>query len=85
MEFNLSYIFDSLQFLKPEITIAISLVVLVTVDLILGKKNKQILPFIALAGLIITGFFITKQFEFSSFASVQNNSGNFGLIAVDAF
>jgi len=85
VEFNLSYIFDSLQFLKPEITIAISLVVLVTVDLILGKKNKQILPFIALAGLIITGFFITKQFEFSSFASVQNNSGNFGLIAVDAF
>lgn len=85
MEFNLTYILDGLKFLKPEIAITISLVVLVTVDLILGKKNKQILPFIALAGLLITGLFIIQQFEISGFASVQNNAGNFGLIAVDAF
>ena len=85
MEAPLKYIFDSIQFLKPEIAIAISLVVLVTVDLILGKKNKQVLPFIALAGLIISGFFIIEHFEISTFASVQNNTGNFGLVAVDSF
>jgi len=85
LEEPLKYIFVSLQFLKPEITIAISLVVLVTVDLILGKKNKRILAFIALAGLLITGFLIIQQFNISSFASVQNNTGNFGLVAVDSF
>jgi NADH-quinone oxidoreductase subunit N len=81
----LKYIFDSIQFLKPEIAIAISLIVLVTVDLILGKKNKQILPFIAIAGLLIAGFLIIQQFGISSFASVQNNAGNYGLVAIDAF
>ncbi len=85
MEVPLKYIFDSIQFLKPEIAIAISLVVLVTVDLILGKKNKQVLPFIALAGLIISGFFVIEHFEISTFASIQNNTGNFGLVAVDSF
>ena len=85
MEAPLKYIFDSIQFLKPEIAIAISLVVLVTVDLILGKKNKQVLPFIALAGLIISGFFVIEHFEISTFASIQNNTGNFGLVAVDSF
>ncbi|NWF88456.1 MAG: NADH-quinone oxidoreductase subunit N [Ignavibacteriaceae bacterium] len=77
--------FDSIQFLKPEITVSLFLVILVTVDLILGKKNKQILPYISLAGLLITGFFVIQQFETSAFASVQNNIGNFGLIAVDSF
>jgi len=57
------------QSLKPEIAIAISLIVLVTVDLILGKKNKQVLPYIALAGLVITGYFIIQQFGTSAFAS----------------
>jgi len=85
LEAPLKYIFDSIQFLKPEIAIAISLVVLVTVDLILGKKNKQVLPFIALAGLIISGFFVIEHFEISTFASIQNNTGNFGLVAVDSF
>lgn len=85
MEFNLTYIFESLKFLKPEITVAVFLVILVTVDLILGKRNKQVLPFIALAGLLVTGFFVIQQFSTSAFASVQNNIGNFGLIAVDSF
>lgn len=85
MEAPLKYIFDSMQFLKPEITISLFLVILVTVDLILGKKSKQLLPYIALAGLAITGFFVIQQFGTSAFASVQNNIGNFGLIAVDSF
>lgn len=74
-----------MQFLKPEITISLFLVILVTVDLILGKKNKQVLPYIALAGLVITGYFIILQFDTSAYASVQNNIGNFGLIAIDSF
>ena len=85
MDFNLTYIFESLKFLKPEITVSLFLVILVTVDLILGKKNKQVLPYIALAGLLITGYFVIQQFGTSAFASVQNNIGNFGLIAVDSF
>ena len=85
MEFNLDYIFNSLQFLKPELTVSIFLVILVTVDLILGKRKKQILPFIALTGLVIAGFYIIQQFEISSFASPQKSSGDFGLVAIDAF
>ena len=85
MDFNLTYIFESLKFLKPEITVSLFLVILVTVDLILGKKNKHVLPYIALAGLIIAGYFVIQQFGTSAFASVQNNIGNFGLIAVDSF
>jgi NADH-quinone oxidoreductase subunit N len=85
VDFTLTYIFDSIQYLKPEVTVSIFLVILVTVDLILGKKNKQVLPYIAIAGLVIAGIYIIQQFGTSAFASVQNNAGNFGLIAVDSF
>jgi NADH-quinone oxidoreductase subunit N len=85
VEFNLTYIFESLKFLKPEIAVSFFLVILVTVDLILGKKNKQVLPYIALAGLLTAGFFVIQQFGISAFASVQKNAGNFGLIAIDSF
>jgi NADH-quinone oxidoreductase subunit N len=85
VDLNLTYIFESLKFLKPEVAVSVFLVILVTVDLILGKKNKQVLPYIAFAGLVIAGYFVIQQFGTSAFASVQKNGGNFGLIAIDSF
>ncbi len=85
MEAPLKYIYDSLGFLKPEITISLFLVILVIVDLILGKKDKKVLPYISLAGLIISAYFLIQQFGTSAFVSLQNNLGNFGLIAIDSF
>ena len=76
-------IVNSLQYIKPEISAAIALVVLVTVDLVMGK-NKKYLPYIMILGLLITGYFIIAQFNISSFAfSSENNK--YGLLAIDSF
>lgn len=85
MEIPLKYIFDSLQFLKPEIVISVFLVILIIVDLILGKKNKQLLPYIALAGLVAAAIFLIQQFNISAFASIQSSLNEYGLIAIDSF
>lgn len=85
METSLKHIFDSLQFLKPEITISIFLVILIIVDLILGKKNKVILPYIALAGLVVAAILLIQQFNISAFASIQSSLNEYGLIVVDSF
>ncbi|MFO7446160.1 MAG: NADH-quinone oxidoreductase subunit N [Ignavibacteriaceae bacterium] len=82
MDTNLTYITDSFGYLMPEIVISLALVLIVTVDLIMGK-NKKLLPWISLAGLIVTGYFILEQFGMNVFASNPANSK--GMIAVDAF
>ena len=79
---NLNYITDSLYLFKPEIAISITLVLVVTVDLIMSK-NKKLLPYISLLGLLVAAYFVIAQFDYNTFASVS--SGNKGLISVDAF
>jgi NADH-quinone oxidoreductase subunit N len=79
---SLSYITGSLQYLTPEIVIAITLALIVTTDLIMNK-NKKLLPWISIAGLIIAGYFVLEQFNLNVFASKGNGSA--GMIAVDAF
>lgn len=85
MDAPLKYIYDSLVFLKPEITISLFLVILVVVDLILGKRDKKILPYISLAGLVISAYLVMQQFSLSTFTSLQSSINDFGLIAIDAF
>ncbi|MEO8398239.1 MAG: NADH-quinone oxidoreductase subunit N [Ignavibacteriaceae bacterium] len=79
---NLNYIIDSLYLIKPELSVSITLVLIVLLDLIM-TKNKKPLPYLALAGLVFTTYFIIQQFGLNSFSSIQN--GNIGLISVDPF
>ena len=73
---------DSLYLIKPEIALSATLVIIVLADLIF-KNRKSILPFISLAGIIITGYYVVEQFGYYN-SAFSNSSGN-GLMAVDPF
>ena len=79
---NIEQIISDLVYIKPEIAVAITLVLIVIVDLIMGK-NKKALPYIAIAGLVITGFLLIGQFgvESSAFKTSENSS----LVVIDNF
>jgi NADH-quinone oxidoreductase subunit N len=79
---NLNYITDSLHLIKPELAMSGVLVLLVLADLI-WMQNKKALPWIAAAGLLVGGYFVTEQFGASSFAFSAGAPG--GMIVVDAF
>jgi NADH-quinone oxidoreductase subunit N len=80
--FNLNYLSNSLYLIKPEITISIALLLLVIVDIIMNK-NKNFLPYVAIAGLIVAGIFIVAQFSVNQFAFANNNS--VGMVIIDPF
>ena len=46
-------------------------------------KNKKLLPYISLAGLLVAGYYVINQFGLSAFASKPQNS--MGMVAVDSF
>ncbi len=79
---DLSYITKSFYLLKPELIISVVIVILVVVDLIMDK-NKKLLPYISLAGLLVAGYYVINQFGLSAFASKPQNS--MGMVAVDSF
>ena len=66
-------IVNSLHFIKPEISAAIALVVIVAVDLVMGKNKKYLTP-LMIIGLLFTGYFIIGQFKFSTFAFISETS-----------
>ena len=72
-----------LSLIVPEIVLSISLIVLVLADLIF-HKNKKFIPYIALAGIFITGYFVINQFGDRGFA-FQSGTSSFGMVAVDPF
>ncbi len=78
---ELKYLFNSLPYIKPEIILSLALVVIVIADLIASKK-KDILHYIAIAGVIASGYFVLEQFSMNAFAF--NTSGNKGMITVDS-
>ncbi len=47
-------------------------------------KNKTLLPYVTLLGLLITGYFVAEQFGMSAYAFVTPPS-NAGMLSVDAF
>jgi NADH-quinone oxidoreductase subunit N len=83
MEF--SKIYNSISFLQPEICISVFLVLILLTDLILGK-NKKIIPYIALAGILASLYFVLNQLTFSGFAFGKVvRSDNFGMVTIDTF
>ncbi len=80
---NIEILSSSLEFIKPEIALSLTLVLIVVIDLIMGK-NKIFLPYVTIAGLLITGYFVAEQFGMETFAFVTPPSSA-GLVSVDAF
>jgi len=74
----------SLGNILPEISVAVFLMIIVVYDLV-SHENKKHIPYIALVGLIITGFFVIVDMGVldSAFAVTSLNSG--GMVAVDPF
>ena len=79
---NFQSLINSLQYIKPEIVIAVVIVLIVTTDLIMGK-NKSLLPWISIAGLIVASFFVIEQFSFKAVSS--STDGSIGMITADPF
>jgi NADH-quinone oxidoreductase subunit N len=80
---NLETLLRDLVYLKPEIVISITLVLIVLFDLI-WHKNKKILPYLSILGLIVTVFFVIEQFGMHSSAFNSSLSGS-GMIVADSF
>lgn len=80
--YNLNYLVNSLYLIKPELAISITLVLLVLVDLIMDK-DKRLLPYISIAGLVAAGYFIIAQFSTNAFAFSTTNTA--GMIIIDPF
>lgn len=80
---NLESLSADLAFIKPEIVISITLVLIVLFDLIWPKK-KKILPYLSVLGLLVTGCFVIEQFGMHSSAFSASISGS-GMMAVDSF
>ena len=73
---------NNLLAILPEITLSLTLVAIVVFDLIFNK-NKKVLPYISILGLIITFVFIFAQFgkPTSAFSAFQGNS----FLSIDNF
>ena len=73
---------NNLLAILPEITLSLTLVAIVVFDLIFNK-NKKILPYISIVGLVITFIFIVAQFgkPTSAFSAFQGNS----FLSIDNF
>jgi NADH-quinone oxidoreductase subunit N len=81
--FNL---YQSLNLIVPEIVLSASLIVLVITDLIF-HKNKKFIPYIALFGIVLTGFFTIRQYGNFGFAfpTTPPEMKSIGMVAVDSF
>ncbi|MEW6701332.1 MAG: NADH-quinone oxidoreductase subunit N [Bacteroidota bacterium] len=79
-------LYHSLGLIVPELILSAVLIVLVLADLIF-HKNKKYIPYIAIAGILITGFFTLSQYGISgsAFATSDVPTNNFGIFAVDSF
>jgi len=82
VELNINYIINSLGSLLPEVAVTLALVLIVIVDLIMGK-NKSLLPYISIAGILVAGYFVIDQFGMNGFALAVD--GSKGMIVVDSF
>ncbi len=77
---DLSNIFNSIAFVKPEIALSVTILLTVLFDIIFDK-DKRIISYIVLIGLLITGYFVFAQLDFGSsvFASSEQKHGMFTL------
>jgi NADH-quinone oxidoreductase subunit N len=79
-------LYHSLGLLTPEIVLSVALIVLVLSDLIF-HTNKKIIPFVALAGILVTAYFVLAQTDDNGFAFKSSSTvfGLFGMVAIDSF
>jgi len=80
---NFENLTTNLQLIKPEISVAILLVLVVLFDLIFDKR-KTILPVISIIGLLITAYFVAEQFNINA-SAFNNETNGYGLLRVDSF
>ncbi len=77
--------YESLEFIKPEIAISVTLLLIVVFDLIF-KDNKKVLPVIGAAGLIATLYILFSDLYITGFAFILTGSdSSYGMVAVDSF
>ncbi|MCF6270315.1 MAG: NADH-quinone oxidoreductase subunit N [Melioribacteraceae bacterium] len=74
----------SLSNILPEISVSLFLLIIVSYDLIFSE-DKKLIPYIALLGLVVTGYFVVANMGLtaSAFAVTSVNSG--GMVAIDPF
>lgn len=82
---DITSFYESLEFIKPEIAISVTLLLIVIFDLIF-KNNKRVLPIIGGVGLIATFYILVSDLYLTGFAfSIVESSPSYGMITVDAF
>ena len=79
---NLENLISDLTYIKPELIVSATLVVIVLFDLIFSSK-KKLLPYISLLGIVITGYFVIHQFGVGVFAF--KTSLKHGMVVVDNY
>lgn len=84
MNMDLSSLYESLSFIKPELSISFFLLLIVVLDLIFNK-NKKFIPFVAIAGIIVTGLFTIDQLGDSASAFALSDQSNSSMIVTDSF
>ena len=77
-------LYSSLNYIMPEITVAIFLMLIVCVDLIFDKEKKYI-PYVAIIGLLLTGFLLVGQLGASGSAFALSSSKGSGMVAIDPY
>ncbi|MEN8192069.1 MAG: NADH-quinone oxidoreductase subunit N [Bacteroidota bacterium] len=75
---------SSLNYIIPEIAVAIFLMVIVGVDLIFSK-DKRYIPYIAIIGLLVTGYLLFGQLGITGSAFALSESQSTGMVAVDPY
>lgn len=80
---DLSNIFNSISFVIPEIALSITIVLTVLFDLIFDK-DKKIIPYIVLIGLLVTGYFVFAQMDFANFGFTVGDE-KYGMFTLDGF
>ncbi len=81
---DLSYFITSLTSIQPELMVLATLLVVLVFDLIF-KQKKTFIPYIALAGLVATFFFLINQFGISQTAFITSEETQFGMFSLDPF
>ena len=79
---NINNFISDLAFIKPELVISATLVIIVLFDLIFSSK-KKLLPYISLIGIVVAGYFVSNQF--GTAVTTFKTSLKYGMVVVDNF
>ena len=80
---DLTTLYSNVGFIMPEISVAIFLMVIVGVDLIF-KNDKRYIPYVSLAGLLITGYLLICQ-QGTMESAFSQSAQDTGMVAIDPF